>query len=84
MISNILCRVAGHRRSVSRARRIDGVWRSHCKRCGAEIVRVRPAKWRPKTEVDLLALRSELLRHLGQRYVTADEECADPRHFSRV
>ena len=52
MINDIVCSIVGHHRSVSCARRIKGVWRSHCKRCGAEIVRVRPSKWRklPKME----------------------------------
>ena len=68
MIARIVCRFAGHRRSVASARRIGGVWRSRCKRCGAEIVRVRPEKWRHRAKADLLALREELLRHLGQRY----------------
>ena len=73
MISNIVCRVRGHRRSVSSARRIGGVWRSHCKRCGSQIVRVSPTKWQRMTKVDVLALRPELLRHLDQRYVMAEE-----------
>ena len=79
MIAHIVCRIAGHRRSVSGARRIDGVWRSRCKRCGAEIVRIRPTQWRHKAEVELLELREELLRHLDQRYAIVDPPGADLR-----
>jgi hypothetical protein len=77
LIAHIVCRFAGHRRSVSSARRIGGVWRSRCKRCGAEIVRVWPAKWRPTAKVDLLTLRPELLRHLGKRHAMVDQRGAD-------
>ena len=68
LIAHIVCGFTGHRRSVASARRIGGLWRSRCKRCGAEIVRVRPDKWRRRAKADLLMLRAELLRHLGQRY----------------
>jgi hypothetical protein len=68
LIAHIVCRLAGHRRSIASARRIGGVWRSRCKRCGAEIVRVRPEKWQQRTKADLLELREELLRHLSHRY----------------
>jgi hypothetical protein len=77
LIAHIVCRLAGHRRSIASARRIGGVWRSRCKRCGAEIVRVSPSKWRHRATVDLLALRQELLRHLDQRYAVADRHGAD-------
>jgi hypothetical protein len=46
LIPHIVCRFVGHHRSVSCARRIEGIWQSRCKRCGANIVRVRPSKWR--------------------------------------
>jgi hypothetical protein len=46
LIPHIVCRFVGHHRSVSCARRIGGIWQSRCKRCGADIVRVRPTKWR--------------------------------------
>jgi phosphopantetheinyl transferase len=42
----MVCKFVGHHRSVSWARRIEGIWQSRCKRCGADIVRVRPTKWR--------------------------------------
>jgi len=52
MISHIMCRIFGHRRSGSRVHRVDGVWRSRCKRCGAELLRIRHSKWRPIAEAD--------------------------------
>jgi hypothetical protein len=53
----MVCRFVGHHRSVSRARRIDGIWQSRCKRCGADIVRVRPTKWREMEKVEAPMLR---------------------------
>jgi len=50
MISLIMCRIFGHRRSGSRVHRVDGVWHSRCKRCGAELLRIRHSKWRVVAE----------------------------------
>jgi phosphopantetheinyl transferase len=47
----MVCKFVGHHRSVSCARRIGGIWQSRCKRCGADIVRVRPTKWREMEKV---------------------------------
>ena len=57
LIPHMVCRFVGHHRSVSCARRIDGIWQSRCKRCGADIVRVRPTKWREMEKVEGPALR---------------------------
>jgi hypothetical protein len=46
MILSLICCIFGHRRSGSRVHRVDGVWHSRCKRCGAALLRVRHAKWR--------------------------------------
>jgi hypothetical protein len=58
LIVQIICRIVGHHRSVSCARRIDGMWRSHCKRCGAKLVRVRRSKWRASPKIERASLRS--------------------------
>jgi hypothetical protein len=42
----ILCRILGHRRSSMLAfTEGDGIWRSHCKRCGAAMVRLKHKTW---------------------------------------
>jgi len=41
-----LCRVAGHRRSRQLAfTEGHGIWKSRCKRCGANMVRSRGGRW---------------------------------------
>jgi hypothetical protein len=42
----------GHRRSTSRARRIEGVWYSRCRRCGIKLVRLRKSKWLALDQLD--------------------------------
>lgn len=78
MTTYVVCKIFGHRRSVSCAQRVDGVWRSRCKRCGAKLVRVQ-RKWREAAKVDVLALRPQLLRYLDERYAIADQHGADLR-----
>ena len=63
---------------MSCAQRVEGVWRSRCKRCGAKLVRVQ-RKWRESAKVDVLALRQQLLRYLDQRYAIVDQHGADLR-----
>lgn len=63
---------------MSCAQRVEGVWRSRCKRCGTKLVRVQ-RKWRETAKVDVLALRQQLLRHLDERYATVDQHGADLR-----
>ena len=63
---------------MSCAQRVEGVWRSRCKRCGAKLVRVQ-RKWRETAKVDVLALRQQLLRYLDERYAIVDQDGADLR-----
>lgn len=42
----ILCRLFGHRRSgVLAFTDGDGVWKSRCKRCGTNMVRIKRRRW---------------------------------------
>jgi len=45
VIARLLCRIVGHRRSGRLAHVVKGRWRSRCKRCGAELIRVSPSNW---------------------------------------
>jgi hypothetical protein len=50
MISQFFCRIVGHRRSARLAHVVNGKWRSRCKRCGTELVRVAPSNWEEYSE----------------------------------
>jgi len=50
VIAQILCRILGHRRSGRHIHVEKGSWRSRCKRCGIELVRVAPSDWQEPKE----------------------------------
>jgi hypothetical protein len=45
VVAEFVCRILGHRRSVRLAYVVKGRWRSRCKRCGTDLVRVAPQNW---------------------------------------
>jgi hypothetical protein len=45
---NLLCRLIGHRRSASEARRYsNSEWRSVCRNCRLPLIRIGPNHWVP-------------------------------------
>ena len=48
---NLLCRLFGHRRSATEARRYSDIeWRSVCTRCRTPLIRLGPGEWIPTRE----------------------------------